>query len=222
MEHLIDEAVEVMKRAEEEDAGMLWTGGKDSMIMLYLWREHIGGQPPLLIVDTDNQFEEVYEFRERIAEDWGLEYEVKKNEEFLNEVIYNPDDERGFAWDGFKTTECCGHLKIDVIGMFIEDGYDNLIVGRRSADVDKELPLEKDERDPQFHHRFHPLANWPDELIESFINREGIPLPEVYVKGYNHTDCVDCTFKGEEGDDWSGVSAEKKQQLAQLRDMGYM
>ena len=212
----------MLEKAKEDEAGMLFTAGKDSMIMLYLWREYIGDQPPLLVIDTHNQFDEIYDFRSEIAEEWDLKLDVRANKEFLEEVIYNEEDERGFAWDGFKTESCCGALKIDVIAEFIEDGYNSLIVGRRQADVDTRLPTVKSKRNPLPHKRYHPLANWSDALVGMFINREGIELPELYYNGYEHTDCIDCTKAGEDGDEWSGMSPEKKEQLANLRDMGYM
>jgi len=227
----VREAVNTLEQAAENDAGMLFTAGKDSMIMLYLWREYCDfedvrlqmmGQPPLLVVDTHNQFDEIYDFRDEIAERWNLELDVRANEEFLEEVIWNKDDDRGFAWDGFKTDECCGALKIDVIADFIQDGYDHLIVGRREADVNGDLGTTESKREPLPHKRYYPLANWSDSLVQMFIDREGIDLPKIYYEGYEHTDCVDCTQMGEDGDEWSGMSQEKKEQLANLRDMGYM
>ena len=223
MEPQIKEAVEILQKAEEKDGyGMLFTGGKDSMVMLHLWREHIGNQPPLLVIDTHNQFDEVYDFRSRIADEWDLELDVRANEEFLEEVINNPDDDRDFAWDGFKTEECCGALKIDVIADFISDGYEHLIVGRRSADLDRELNTIENNREPLPHMRYHPLASWPDPLVGAYLKREGTPLPSLYFEGYEHTDCVSCTREGEDNDEWSGMSPEKREQLNRLRDMGYM
>lgn len=223
MQRLITDAINALETAHVQDAGMLFTGGKDSMIMLHLWREHIGGQPPLLVIDTDNQFESIYDFREEIADEWGLTYDVRRNDEFLEEVIYNDDDGRGFAWDGPKTDACCGALKIDMIAELIRDGYDTLVVGRRSADVGHDLPVyDEDYREPVPHDRIHPLADWSDAHVRAYITKYQVPLPDVYDEGYEHTDCVDCVAEGEEGDDWSGVSQEKQQQLENLRDMGYM
>lgn len=224
MEALEAEVVEVLEQADQADAGMLWTGGKDSMVMLDLYRRHIGDQPPLLVVDTTVQFEEIYDFRERIADEWDLEYNVRSNEWFIEEALTNPADERDFAWDGPKTEGCCGALKIDVIGDFIaQDGFDHLTVGRRSADVPGELPLvDAEMREPMPHTRYYPLANWSDAHIGAYLTKHSVPLPSLYDEGYEHTDCEPCVRKGEEGDDWSGASPEQRQQLQELRDMGYM
>lgn len=224
MDQYVSEAVETLEAAKESDTkiGMLFTGGKDSMIMLDLWERHIGGQPPLLVIDTGNQFNEIYEFREKLREERGLEMDVRRNEEFLDTVINNDDDEREFAWDGFKTDGCCGALKIDVIGDFITDGYEELIVGRRAEDMGGELELEESTHEPYPHYRYHPLTNWSDAMVAAYIKKHSIELPELYHEGYEHTDCVDCTKKGEDNDEWSGMSQEKKEQLNNLREMGYM
>lgn len=223
METMVSKAVEALGEARDEGYGMLFTGGKDSMVMLHLARDRLDWTPDLFVIDTGNQFDALYDFREELAEDWGLAYDVRRNDEFIVKVIENDEDDRGYAWDGPKTEGCCGALKIDVIGDIIADGNDKLLVGRRSADVGHDLPVhDPDYREPVPHDRIHPLANWTDAHISAYITKHRVPLPPMYERGYDHTDCVDCCQAGEDGDDWSGASAEKRQQLNDLRDMGYM
>jgi len=222
MQQKIDKAVSILREANKNDAGILFTGGKDSMVILDLWLCHLETEPELLVIDTYNQFDEIYDFRKRIAEEWGLDLVVRSNQEFLENVIWNENDERDFAWNGPKTEGCCGALKIDVIAKFVSEGYSPFVVGRREADVNGSLSHFESKREPVPHDRYHPLAKWSDSHIRAYLTVNDVPLPSLYEQGYEHTDCVDCTVAGEEGDDWSGVSEDKREQLNNLRDMGYM
>lgn len=218
----INNTESILRRAQRHDRyGLLFTGGKDSMIILHLWRELVGEDLPLLVVDTHNHFDSIYEFRDELASKWGLDYNVKSNENFLQNVIYNDDDPRDFAWDGFKTRGCCQALKVDMIEDFVEDGFDVLISGRREEDIEGKLPPSTDRAQPAPHRRYHPLANWTQQHIELYLKQYDIPLPDLYERGYVHTDCIDCTIVGEEGDDWSDAPASKKESLDQLRSLGY-
>lgn len=224
MQNKIDEAVESLRHAFDMGTpAVMFTGGKDSMIIADLFRRHELPEPHYGVIDTGNQLDSIYRFRDRIENEWGLSLDVRRNEEFIQNVIENEGDDRGYAWDGPKTDGCCGALKIDVMGDFIVDGFDPLIVGRRSEDVGHELPIvDEGMREPVPHSRVHPLASWSSSHVRAYISKFDVPLPEAYENGYTHTDCSDCVFKGEDGDDWSDVSAEKRDQLNALRDMGYM
>lgn len=224
MQGKVDDAVAAIRKAHEMgNPGVMFTGGKDSMIIADLYRRFDLPDPYYCVIDTGNQFESIYQFRKRIADEWGFTLDVRRNDEFIDDVINNEDDARDYAWNGPKTDECCGALKIDVMADFIADGFDPLIVGRRTADVGHELPVvDKNYREPVPHDRIHPLADWSDTHVKAYIKKNNVPLPDVYAEGYEHTDCVDCVAQGEDGDDWSGASQEKRDQLNALRDMGYM
>lgn len=226
MKAKIDDAVDALRRAFDIGHGrpaVMFTGGKDSMILADLIRRHDVPEPHFGVIDTGNQLPSIYTHRERIEDEWGIDLDVRRNDEFIEDVIENPNDDRGYAWDGPKTEGCCGALKIDVMGDFIADGYDPLIVGRRAEDVGGHLSVVDTEiREPVPHARVHPLADWSTAHVKAYITKYGVPLPDAYADGYDHTDCVDCVFKGEDGDDWADASAAKREQLNQLRDMGYM
>jgi sulfate adenylyltransferase subunit 2 len=56
--------------------GMLWSIGKDSNTLLWLARKAFFGRVPfpVILLDTGNEFSEVYQFRDRIIREWGLTY----------------------------------------------------------------------------------------------------------------------------------------------------
>src|SRR5262244_2459760 len=55
---------------------MLWSVGKDSNALLWLARKAFFGRVPfpVILLDTGNEFREVYAFRDRLLAEWGLDY----------------------------------------------------------------------------------------------------------------------------------------------------
>ena len=77
LETLEAEAIHVFREvaAEFERPVLLFSGGKDSIVMLHLaikafWPARMPF--PLMHIDTGHNFDEVYEFRDRTAEEQGL------------------------------------------------------------------------------------------------------------------------------------------------------
>ena len=69
--HLIREAYARLK-----PLAMLWSLGKDSNTMLWLTRKAFRGRVPfpVILLDTGNEFAEVYAFRDRYVREWNLDY----------------------------------------------------------------------------------------------------------------------------------------------------
>ena len=85
--HIFREAV-----AESERPVMLYSLGKDSSVMLRLAQKAFFPSPlpfPLLHVDTTWKFREMYEFRDRIAAEPGVELLVHRNPQCVEQGI-NP------------------------------------------------------------------------------------------------------------------------------------
>ena len=59
-----------------ENIAMLWSLGKDSNVMIWLARKAFFGHVPFPVmhVDTGKKFPEMYAFRDRYAEEWGLTF----------------------------------------------------------------------------------------------------------------------------------------------------
>jgi sulfate adenylyltransferase subunit 2 len=94
LEMLEAESIQIMREvvAETEHPVMLYSIGKDSGVMLHLARKAFYPAPPpfpLLHVDTTWKFKAMYEMRERMAKESGMELLVHKNPEALAQNI-NP------------------------------------------------------------------------------------------------------------------------------------
>ena len=96
LQRLEAESIHIIREvaAEAENPVMLYSIGKDSAVMLHLAMKafHPGKPPfPLLHVDTTWKFREMYEFRDRMAAELGVELLVHINQEGLARGI-NPFD----------------------------------------------------------------------------------------------------------------------------------
>ena len=73
--------------AEFEHPVMLFSGGKDSVLMLHLARKAFAPAPvpfPIMHVDTGHNFPEVIEFRDRTVAELGLRLEVASVQEQID------------------------------------------------------------------------------------------------------------------------------------------
>jgi len=98
--HIIREVV-----AECEKPVMLYSVGKDSAVMLHLARKAFYPSPPpfpLLHVDTTWKFRAMYELRDRMAKESGMELLVYQNPEAKERGI-NPFDHGPLHTDMWKT-----------------------------------------------------------------------------------------------------------------------
>ena len=191
--HIIREVV-----AEFENPVMLFSIGKDSMVMLKLAVKafYPGKLPfPLLHVDTTYKFREMIEFRSRIAEEWGLEILVHTNQEAVRQGI-NPFDHGGSYTDIMKT---------DGLKQALDKyGFDAAFGGAR-RDEERSRAKErvysfrdrKHQWDPKNQRpelwrlyngrhnkgesiRVFPLSNWTELDVWQYIHLENIPIVPLY------------------------------------------
>ncbi|WP_122089641.1 phosphoadenosine phosphosulfate reductase family protein [Halalkalicoccus subterraneus] len=94
----IDKAIEITHVALKEyrNPTVMWTGGKDSTLVLYFVRE-VAREfdlelPPVVFIDHFEHFPDVRAFVERWADEWDLDLVYARNEEFAA-LDADPGDE---------------------------------------------------------------------------------------------------------------------------------
>ncbi|HEY8602755.1 sulfate adenylyltransferase subunit CysD [Tsuneonella suprasediminis] len=107
LERLEAEAIHIIREvaAEAENPVMLYSVGKDSAVMLHIARKAFFPSPPpfpLLHVDTTWKFQAMYELRDRMAQESGMELLVYQNPEAVEREI-NPFDHGSLHTDMWKT-----------------------------------------------------------------------------------------------------------------------
>ena len=179
---------------------MLYSVGKDSSVMLRLAQKafHPAKIPfPVLHIDTSYKFEEMYEFRDNLAKELGLNLIVHKNQAALDAGA-NPFD--------LGTQKCCAQLKTRALLDALEaGGYDAAFGGAR-RDEEKSRAKERiysfrdkfGQWDPKNQRpelwnvynckiekgetiRVFPLSNWTELDIWRYIEVENIPIVPLYL-----------------------------------------
>ena len=107
LQRLEAEAIHIIREvaAEAEKPVMLYSVGKDSAVMLHLARKAFYPSPPpfpLLHVDTTWKFKAMYELRDKMAQEAGMELLVYQNPEAAERGI-NPFDHGPLHTDMWKT-----------------------------------------------------------------------------------------------------------------------
>lgn len=193
---------------------MLWSIGKDSNVMLWLARKAFFGHTPFPVihVDTHHKIPEMIEFRDRVAREWNLPLIIGGNTKALAD---------GMGPHLGRVT-CCSALKTDGLKAVIaEHGFTGVIAGIRrdeegtrakervfsprgeAAEWDfRDQPPEfwdqfKTDFAPGTHLRIHPLLAWTELDVWRYIQRESIPVVDLYFarngKRYRSLGCAPCT-----------------------------
>src|SRR5687767_2592922 len=101
---LESEAIHVIREvaAELERGVLLFSGGKDSAVLLHLARKafHPAGLPfPVMHVDTGHNFPEVLVYRDRMVEDLGARLIVASVQEWIDFGQWDPKAQRPELWN---------------------------------------------------------------------------------------------------------------------------
>jgi phosphoadenosine phosphosulfate reductase len=101
MEERIEKAIEVTRRGleEYENPVVMWTGGKDSTLTLYfvteVAREFDLDVPSAVFIDHFQHFDDIHDFVDRWADEWGIEVTYARNEDigdYADENNLDPGD----------------------------------------------------------------------------------------------------------------------------------
>lgn len=191
-----------------ENPVLLFSGGKDSIVMAHLARKAFWPAKipfPLMHIDTGHNFQETLDFRDNYMEKIGANLIVKKVQDSIDQgrVV----EEKGFnaSRNGLQTVTLLDGIE--------EHKFDAALGGAR-RDEEKARAKERffSHRDefgqwdpknqrPELwnifngkknmgeHFRVFPISNWTEMDIWQYILHEGIELPSLY---FTHKrECID-------------------------------
>ncbi|MFQ6064315.1 MAG: sulfate adenylyltransferase subunit CysD [Candidatus Bathyarchaeia archaeon] len=216
LEELEQKSIAIIREAKAQfkNLAVLWSTGKDSTMSLWLCRKAFFGRIPFPVVhiDTGYKFLEMYEFRDKVAREWGFNLVVARNEEAIEEGM-SPEKGR---------FECCTLLKTEALKDLIEkEKFDALILSiRRDEHGIRGKERYFSPRDEEFkwdykdqpvemwdlyvkpaedysHMRVHPILHWTEFEVWQYIKQEGLPVNPLYFarngKRYRSLGCQPCT-----------------------------
>ncbi|WP_326644878.1 sulfate adenylyltransferase subunit CysD [Streptosporangium sp. NBC_01755] len=199
------EAIHIMREvaAEFERPCLLFSGGKDSIVMLRIAEKAFWPAPipfPLMHVDTGHNFAEVIDFRDRRAVELGARLVVASVQDSIDAGRVVEETGRRASRNRLQTTTLLDAIE--------ENEYDAVFGGAR-RDEEKARAKERvfsfrddfGQWDPKNqrpelwnlynarirkgeHIRVFPLSNWTELDIWDYIRREDIEIPSIY---YAHT-----------------------------------
>ncbi|MEX0967222.1 MAG: sulfate adenylyltransferase subunit CysD [Bacteroidia bacterium] len=182
-----------------ESPVLLFSGGKDSIVLLHLCRKafHPARLPfPLLHVDTGHNFDETIEFRDRLVKQIGANLIVAYVQDTINSGRVAEETGANASRNALQTTTLLDAIE--------KNGFDGAMGGAR-RDEEKARAKERffSHRDefgqwdpknqrPELwslfngrknfgeHFRIFPISNWTEMDIWQYIQRESLELPSIY------------------------------------------
>jgi sulfate adenylyltransferase subunit 2 len=182
-----------------ERPGMLFSGGKDSVVMFHIARKAFWPAPmpfPLMHVDTGHNFDEVIDYRDRVVAETGVRLVVSSVQDDIDAGRVVEPTGRGASRNRLQTTA--------LLRGIAENRFDAVFGGAR-RDEEKARAKERvfsfrdrfgawDPRGqrpelwnlyngrhaPGEHIRVFPLSNWTELDIWQYIGAERIELPPIY------------------------------------------
>jgi sulfate adenylyltransferase subunit 2 len=195
------ESIHVMREvaAEFERPVLLFSGGKDSIVMLALAERAFGPARipfPVMHIDTGHNFSEVLDFRDRRVAELGIRLIVASVQDAIDDGRVTEESGRWASRNRLQTTS--------LLDGIAEHRFDAVFGGAR-RDEEKARAKERifsfrdefGQWDPKNqrpelwnvyntrinrgeHIRVFPLSNWTELDVWHYIEREGLEIPAIY------------------------------------------
>jgi phosphoadenosine phosphosulfate reductase len=161
---------------------------KQSSVLVHMIRGELGLEFDVVELDTHLFFRESYHTRDRLVERYGLRL-IRPE---LMTVAEQHAKEGPNLWES-DPDRCCHVRKVEPLIEALEP-YDAWISGIRRDQSPSRAGTRKVERSQRYGvWKIHPLADWDDKRIWSYIMANEIPYNPLHDAGYRSIGCIPCT-----------------------------
>ena len=147
----------------------------------------------IFTLDTGRHFPETYRTLQSTRERYGLDIQVMFPATTAVENLMRQKGAYSFYESVEARQECCAIRKVEPLHRALQ-GADVWITGIRkvhSPDRSHLPPFETDHTNNIV--KFHPLLDWTDSQLKSYINEHNIPYNRLQDKGFLSIGCEPCT-----------------------------
>lgn len=185
--------------AQFERPVLLFSGGKDSIIMVHLARKAFYPSKipfPLMHVDTGHNFPETIEFRDTLVDDLGIELIVGSVQESIDSGRVKEETGPDASRNALQTVTLLDTLKKHQVDAALGGGRRDEEKARAKErffshrdvfgqwDPKNQRPelwdLYNGKKNPGEHFRVFPISNWTEMDVWQYIAQEEIDIPSIY------------------------------------------
>jgi len=176
---------------------------KQSSVLVHMIAS-LGIRPAVIELDTHLFFRETYETRERLVERYGLELIRPR----IPTIAEQHRAEGPNLWER-DPDRCCHVRKVEPLVNALAS-YDAWISGIRRDQSPSRASIRKVQWSDRYGlWKLHPLADWDEKRVWSYIMEHRIPYNPLHDVGYRSIGCIPCTRPIAEGDEeragrWAG------------------
>lgn len=155
----------------------------EDMVLTHMVRQ-LAPDVPVLFLDTLHHFAQTIEYRDQMAQEWGL-----------NLITLRAPQPSIGLWQAESTTACCQRHKVEPLFAALA-GYDTWFAGLRReqspsrANLQDNEPFQLPNKEIR---RVSPLAAWTTRDVWRYAKEHGIRLLPLYELGYTSIGCEPCT-----------------------------
>jgi phosphoadenosine phosphosulfate reductase len=194
---------------KSEHPCVLFSGGKNSLVVLHMMKELPAGKLTVLYLDTGSEFPEVRSYIQKMKKIWKFNLAIIKREELTGESA----EKISCACESWKKAVLPGILSKNTYdGIFIGE---NLESGHSLSDELKKNP----ELAPLI---VLPIASFTCEDVWDYIRIHNIPYCSLYSKGYLKIDCMRCTHGDPTPRENSLKEEDEKIMRERMKKLGYL